>query len=118
MSPSEGIKSPASTSTTSPTFKSSAGTVSITASCAHRRVHQPLGDGVGAGGAQESACALPRPSATASAKVANSTVNHSHSAIWPENMGSPPPVNSERAHRKVTSAATTSVTKITGLAAR
>ena len=28
-----------------------------------------------------SACALPRPSAIASAKLANSTVNHSHSAI-------------------------------------
>jgi hypothetical protein len=28
-----------------------------------------------------SACALPRPSAIASAKLANSTVNHSHSVI-------------------------------------
>ena len=28
-----------------------------------------------------SACALPRASAMASAKLANSTVNHSHSAI-------------------------------------
>ena len=34
-----------------------------------------------------SACALPRPSATASAKLANSTVNHSQNAIWPENSG-------------------------------
>ena len=33
------------------------------------------------------ACALPRPSAMASAKVANSTVNHSHTAIWPEKNG-------------------------------
>ena len=32
------------------------------------------------------ACALPRPSATASAKLANSTVNHSQAAIWPENQ--------------------------------
>ena len=30
-----------------------------------------------------SACALPRPSATASAKLANSTVNHSHAATSP-----------------------------------
>jgi len=30
----------------------------------------------------DSACALPRPSATASAKLANSTVNHSHTMIW------------------------------------
>ena len=29
----------------------------------------------------DSACALPRPSATASARLANSTVNHSHTAI-------------------------------------
>ena len=33
------------------------------------------------------ACALPRPSATASAKLANSTVNHSQAAIWPEKRG-------------------------------
>ena len=32
-----------------------------------------------------SACALPRPSATASAKLANSTVNHSHAATSPAN---------------------------------
>ena len=32
-----------------------------------------------------SACALPRPSATASAKFANSTVNHSHTATSPAN---------------------------------
>ena len=31
-----------------------------------------------------SAWALPRPSAMASAKLANSTVNHSHRMIWPE----------------------------------
>jgi len=35
------------------------------------------------------ACALPRPSATASAKLANRTVNHSQSAIWPMNSESP-----------------------------
>ena len=35
-----------------------------------------------------SACALPRPSAIASAKFANSTVNHSHSAIWNSNPAS------------------------------
>ena len=29
-----------------------------------------------------SACALPRPSAMASAKLANSTVNHNQSVIW------------------------------------
>ena len=32
-------------------------------------------------------CALPRPSATASAKLANSTVNQSQAAIWPVEPG-------------------------------
>ena len=50
-----------------------------------RAVDELAGDGVGAGPAQVAACALPRPSATASAKLANSTVNHSHSAIWTTN---------------------------------
>ena len=34
-----------------------------------------------------SACAFPRPSAIASAKLANSTVNHSQNATWPVNSG-------------------------------
>ena len=38
-----------------------------------------------------SACALPRPSAIASAKLANSTVNHSQKATWPVNSGRPLP---------------------------
>ena len=38
-----------------------------------------------------SACALPRPSAIASAKLANSTVNHSQKATWPVNSGRPVP---------------------------
>ena len=37
------------------------------------------------------ACALPRPSAIASAKLANSTVNHSQNATWPVNSGWPVP---------------------------
>ncbi len=41
-----------------------------------------------------SACALPRPSAMASAKLANSTVNHSHSVICRLNLKSAPPRNS------------------------
>ena len=78
-SPSEGMMSPASTSTTSPTFSAVLGTSLI----------------VGRGSApsslalvsvrvlrSDSACALPRPSATASAKFANRTVNHSQSTIW------------------------------------
>ena len=65
-----------------------------------------------------SACALPRPSATASAKVAKSTVNQSHMAIWPEKDASPLPVARSRRKNSVTSAATTSVTKMTGLRMR
>src|SRR6202041_3911997 len=41
-----------------------------------------------------SACALPRPSAMASAKFANSTVNHSHKVICRLNLKSVPPLNS------------------------
>ena len=37
-----------------------------------------------------SACAFPRPSAIASAKLAKSTVNHSHSAIWRMNASDSP----------------------------
>ena len=37
-----------------------------------------------------SAWARPRPSAIASAKLANSTVNHSQAASWPVNEASPP----------------------------
>jgi hypothetical protein len=49
-----------------------------------------------------SACALPRPSATASAKLANSTVNQSHAAIWPENIAEPFPVTRSRTKKRVT----------------
>ena len=77
-SPSDGIVSPASTSTTSPTFRLVPGTVLkffapgplCSLACVSVRVRR-----------SESACALPRPSAIASAKLANSTVNHSHRII-------------------------------------
>ena len=78
-SPSAGITSPASTSTTSPRRSSVA-------------VVMRIGD-FGCGSLSffaitsffalrsDAACAFERPSASASAKFANSTVNHSHSAI-------------------------------------
>ena len=69
---------------------------------------------VGARRAQASAWARPRPSATASAKLANSTVNQSQAAICPVNAAGCPATRS-RTNSTVTSAATTSVTKITGL---
>ena len=77
-SPSLGIKSPVSTSTRSPGFSAAASTRSNAVDCAVSirlalisvRVRRRL-----------SAWALPRPSATASAKFANSTVNHSQTVI-------------------------------------
>ena len=89
ISPSPGMMSPASTSTMSPTRRSSAFTPLIDAV-------RDLPDRPDAWRAcrcgvlrRASACALPRPSATASAKLANSTVNHSQNAIWPEKAGGP-----------------------------
>jgi len=56
------------------------------------------------------ACALPRPSATASAKFANSTVNQSHTAICATNNVWP----GERKASTVQMTAPTSVTNMTG----
>ena len=61
-----------------------------------------------------SACALPRPSATASAKVANNTVIHSQITIW---IWKPEPVTSvamSRTVRTVAASATISTVNITG----
>ena len=63
-----------------------------------------------------SAWALPRPSATASAKLANSTVNHSQSATAPMNpAGASPCPKSACIHRTVVSTLPTSTTNMTGL---
>ena len=52
------------------------------------RIDQPLGARFRSACARSvSARALPRPSASASAKLANSTVNQSQAAIWPANEG-------------------------------
>ncbi len=66
-----------------------------------------------------SAWALPRPSAIASAKLANSTVNQSQSATWPvnETPPGPPPPTRFTANRRVTRTLPTSTTNITGLRA-
>ena len=74
-SPSAGITSPARTTTMSP-LRNSVALISSTPFFPSRRVFvstRVL--------RKACACALPRPSAIASAKLANSTVNHSHSAI-------------------------------------
>src|SRR5437868_3525699 len=109
-SPSLGILSPASTRTTSPTFSAVPGT--------SRKV---LSDPVSSFALlsvrvffSDSACALPRPSATASAKLANSTVNHSHRMIWKVKARPSPPVTTLRRKITVVSAATISTTNITG----
>jgi len=110
-SPSDGMMSPASTSTTSPTFRLVPGTI-------RKEVRSPLASSLAWVSVRvrrsDSAWALPRPSATASAKLANSTVNHSHTMIWNVNARCSPPV--ARSRRKMTdvSAATTSTTNITG----
>ena len=74
-SPSQGIISPASTSTTSPLRRSSAGTWSTVASCCGARSLRAKA--VFFTPFRLLAWALLRPSAIASAKLANSTVNHS-----------------------------------------
>src|SRR5580704_15476317 len=79
-SPSPGMNSPAEITTKSPTRNFDPGTSSskpsgfIRFAMVSRRALRSV-----------SACAFPRPSAIASAKFANSTVNHSHSVIWSSN---------------------------------
>ena len=80
-SPSLGMMSPASTSTRSPGLSAIAGTVRQL--CAGRRQREQLGRWLRSCVRRSvAACALPRPSATASAKLANSTVNQSQRLIW------------------------------------
>ena len=93
-SPSPGMMSPASQTTRSPCSRSSAATPSNTSKLSgitsrFARVSVRICRSV-------SACALPRPSATASAKLANSTVNHSHNTIWKvrPRSAAPPPIQS------------------------
>jgi len=110
-SPSEGIRSPASTSTTwpGPSLSARVGTMSpvfsstISLALVSVLVLRKL-----------AACALPRPSATASAKLANRTVNHSQMTIWNSKPRCCPPVRRSRIRITVVSAVTTSSTNITG----
>src|SRR5712692_2054606 len=61
------------------------------------------------------ACALPRPSASASAKLANTIVNHSQRVIWPTNSSLTPPRKSPPTKTMVVMTDPTSTTNITGL---
>ena len=110
-SPSLGIRSPISTSTMSPCFRSGAATSSYRVSVTLLRRFASVSVRARRNVA---ACALPRPSATASAKLANSTVIHSQRMIWKVNDNSPPPTRSRR-KMTVVNVATTSTTNITGL---
>ena len=77
ISPSPGIISPADTTHSSSSWSWGLGTSTISPL---RRTWAIVSDRALR---SESACALPRPSAMASAKLANSTVNHSHAATRP-----------------------------------
>ena len=97
-SPSDGMRSPASTKTTSPGFNCIAGTArsadgSWRSPVSWRRCPFWLR-------AELAAWALPRPSATASAKFANSTVNHSQRDDLDRKAVVPPRADDEVADEK------------------
>src|SRR5712675_1929797 len=109
-SPSDGMLSPASTRTISPTLR-------LVPDTSRKALSEPVNSLAWLSVRvffSDSACALPRPSATASAKLANSTVNHSHKMIWKVKPRLAPPVTRSRRKITVVSAATTSTTNITG----
>src|SRR5712672_2733780 len=109
-SPSDGMLSPASTRTISPTLR-------LVPDTSRKALSEPVNSLAWLSVRvffSDSACALPRPSATASAKLANSTVNHSHRMIWNVNARLAPPVTRSRMKITVVSAATISTTNITG----
>src|SRR4051812_41627310 len=111
-SPSPGMRSPVSATTTSPARSCAAVTSSTelftnrfpTASVFVLR--------------SVSACAFPRASAIASAKLAKSTVNQSQRAIWDSKPRCLRPRAKSRTRKAVTRAAPTSTTKMTGFFAR
>ena len=109
ISPSAGMNSPACTITMSPLRRLAAGTVSMRSADVSRlaTVSVLVFRSV-------SACALPRPSAIASAKFANSTVNHSQKATCPVKSGRPVPVASSWMKMIVVSRLPTSTMNITG----
>ncbi len=111
ISPSAGITSPASTSTTSPT----------PSWCAGVGIQLPVEGSISSlalvvtrEARRLSAAALPRPSATLSARLANRTVAQSQTAIWIGKPAGWPPAMATAAET-VARAATTSVARMTGL---
>jgi len=118
ISPSEGMKSPASTRTTSPLRRRSAGTTSILSWGAWLEPDalstMRLATVSVRAFRSVSACALPRPSAIASAKFANSTVSQSQHVIWNSKRSPGRPAMASRPSRTVVSTLPTSTTNITG----
>ncbi len=113
ISPSEGMNSPAFTITMSPSRSEAAGTLSIFPAAPTRFATVSV-----RALRSVSAWALPRPSAIASARFANSTVAHSHSVICSskpiDSPVSPVPVTRSRTSNTVVSTAPTSTTNMTG----
>ena len=108
-SPSPGTNSPVLHSTTSPARSFEEGTLSLVPSGSRRWAVASL-----LVLRSVSAWALPRASAMASAKVANSTVNHSQIQICSSNPRPAAPVTKSRIRNAVVRAAPTSTTKMTG----
>jgi len=99
-SPSQGIMSPASTSSTAPIRNSSVSTGIHDDPCLASSSFFAMPRFFSC--RRLAACALLRPSAKASAKFANSTVNHNHSAFAPMNQaGASPWPKSACSHRPV-----------------
>ena len=109
ISPSDGMNSPAFTITTSSLRSAVAGTVSVLPPASRRfavvsvRALRSV-----------SACAFPRPSAIASAKLANRTVSHSQKVICSSKPRPGRPRAASSAKRTVVSTLPTSTTNITG----
>src|ERR1700733_11459501 len=110
ISPSPGTNSPASTRHISPDRNLEPGTVSVFPSGSRRFAIVSAFARRNA-----SACAFPRPSAMASAKLANKTVNHSHKVICRLNPKPGCPCMRSRMRSTVVTTLPTSTTNITGL---
>src|SRR5499425_1984380 len=109
-SPSPGINSPALTITRSPARSFEPGTSSVVHPSERSRRAIVSARAL----RSVSACALPRPSAIASAKFANSTVNHSHNVICSANPTPAEWLTMYRTRSTVVITAPTSTTNITG----
>src|SRR6266446_765686 len=110
ISPSPGMNSPADTFTTSPERSFELATFSIVRSGKTR-----LATVSDLALRRLSACALPRPSAIASAKFANSTVNHSQSMICTLKPNAPWWRSAPRTSNTLVTTLPTSTTNMTGL---